>query len=281
MRQKSEDKRVFFNPDTLLIFVDVYLDNDGPFTFIIDTGAMASLISKSLAYRFMEKSTEVFQGYALGFGESEKPETDESPKLTRINFNKIRIGELEHKGFKPFVMDLSHISRAIGSDIAGVIGFDVLSAYKVSINYKSGEIIFSALPNEPETTGTDFELFLNHIYVPVIIDDKEFFFLLDTGASHCVLSKMLVDSLGLMKKLHPARVDTLIGASGSASEVPTFFLDSLTVSSKTTVNVEVAIVDLSTFSSILGREIYGVIGHNFLKNFELVLNYRDMKLFLR
>ncbi len=281
IKPQKMSKRASFNPDTLLIFVNVKLDNEGPFTFIIDTGAMASLIDKSLAERFSQKAKDEFRGMAVGFGEEKKLESEDSLKITRLNFKTIQIGELVHKDFKPFVMDISHISNAIGSSVDGVIGFDLLSSYKLFINYKNGEIIFAPLPEYPETNGTTFELFMNHVYVPVIIEGKRFPFLLDTGASHCVLSRKLVDSLNLSNKLKPSRTDTLVGASGTGGEISTYLLDSLTVDSQTTQDIEVAVVDLSSFSSILGRDIYGVIGHNFLKYFELIINYRDMRIFLR
>ena len=268
-----------FNPDTLLIFVPVKLDGNGPFTFIIDTGAMASLINKTLANKLQAEKQE-YQGMAMGFGKAKKEQEVDSLKIFRISFDTLEIGTLKHYDFKPFIMDISHIADAIGSPVDGVIGFDVLRNYEVVINYRSGEIIFNPLPEKPETTGTTFELFMNHVYVPARVAGKNFPFLLDTGASHCVLSSLLVDSLGLAPQLRPSRIDTLVGASGSGGEIRTYILDSLTIASRTVENIEIALVDLSPFSSVLGREIYGVVGHNFLRQFKLIINYRDMKIYL-
>jgi predicted aspartyl protease len=116
-----------------LIILPVYLNGKGPFGFILDTGAGRTTLSKHAAKRLKLKTLPT-KSMALGAGGRVKMES------TTINC--LQMGGINCINHKIFVIDKFLISKALKRQIFGVIGYDLLSRYIITIYYKKKTIIF-------------------------------------------------------------------------------------------------------------------------------------------
>jgi predicted aspartyl protease len=108
--------------------------------------------------------------------------------------------------------------------------------------------------------------------VPVCVDGRgPYQFILDTGASHCLLSQELSGTLGIQPEVEKQ-------AMGAGGPVKIMFahVSSMTVGSARRENVKVAITnEVQRIASAIQSKVDGVLGFEFLKDFILVIEYRE------
>jgi len=119
-----------------LIILPVYLNGKGPFSFILDTGGGRTVLDKRAVKRLKLKT---FPTKATGLGGGGRV------KLESTVINSLKLGNFTYTNRKMFVIDQSLISKVVKRQIFGVIGYDILSKYQTTINYKKKIIIFSKL----------------------------------------------------------------------------------------------------------------------------------------
>ena len=101
-------------------------------------------------------------------------------------------------------------------------------------------------------------------------------FVLDTGATSTVVSNELADALALPR----AEKQDGRGAAGKITLVKSQ-LPSLTAGHETLESLPVAVTDLSFFGRAMGAQVDGALGHSFLRDFAVTLNYDTNALTLR
>ncbi|MHA2426289.1 MAG: aspartyl protease family protein [Candidatus Thorarchaeota archaeon] len=115
-----------------------------------------------------------------------------------------------------------------------------------------------------------------HPHVPVYVNGKgPYTFTLDTGAVTTTISPKIAEDLGI--SIYDGDKAFASGVGGGKVEVKFAKLESFQVGSEKVENEEVLVID---FDSVLGCFTSGVIGHSFLKNFKLHLNYTTNKMLL-
>lgn len=119
-----------------------------------------------------------------------------------------------------------------------------------------------------------FKLTQNHwIVAPVLVGGKgPFDFLLDTGANVTVITPELAQQLAIRPT---ARVS--LQTIASSQIVPYSLLPSLSLGAQVVENLEVIYCELPEMRS-LNQGVRGVLGQNFLSQFNFTLNYRDRRI---
>lgn len=109
------------------------------------------------------------------------------------------------------------------------------------------------------------------ILVPVHVNDKgPYEFILDTGASYCLLSPELAEILGVKPEIEKQAM----GAGGSM-KIGVAHVASIAVGPTRQSNVQVAITDeLNRIGKAIQSRVDGDLGFDFLKDFRLVIDYR-------
>ena len=117
----------------LIAHIDEY-----PVCLVIDTGASHSCLSKKLIKQFVNKK-EVKADVVMGVGRGRL-----NNKLVEIP--SFRIGKLEIRNHLFLSLQISHINKmltALGIEpIDGLLGSDILVAYKAIIDYSTQKIAF-------------------------------------------------------------------------------------------------------------------------------------------
>jgi len=156
--------------------------------------------------------------------------------------------------------------------------------HEISINkYVSNPEIDPGLFDPPEEKGKDFRfitgnssenvpfrLIGNHIYIPVTVNCKERLWVLDTGAGMSVIEKSFADELGLKGEGDMKGV----GAGGTVdiqlTTLPSFSIEGIEFDPQTA-----AIIDMNDLTRILGVDIAGILGFDFLSRFVTRVDYAN------
>jgi predicted aspartyl protease len=99
-----------------------------------------------------------------------------------------------------------------------------------------------------------------------------FDFIFDTGASSTVIDSELAKQLSLS----PIESSSVLTVAGSKT-VPRYRLDSLALGPKSAQNLTVLCADLREIHKISSKT-RGVLGQNFLSEFDYILNYREQRI---
>jgi hypothetical protein len=136
----------------------------------------------------------------------------------------------------------------------------------------------------PSTAGTEtlpVWYFSNLLLVPLDVNGKRGNFIVDTGAVTTVISHSMAAQLGVNENTPGAKIDMGItgvgGFEGVVLKVPN-------VTFKTPRNSEVfpqvVSIDLKQISRMIGTEVSGVVGFDFLSEYKLTLDYYASEIML-
>jgi hypothetical protein len=116
----------------VLAFAPVYINDQGPFNFAVDTGASRTVIGREVADRLRLPDSPAF-GQAIGVtGES-------SLRIVRVE--QWRVGGVDIPTREAAVLDLP--APGGGLNIEGLLGSDVLSAFGViTLDYDRERLVF-------------------------------------------------------------------------------------------------------------------------------------------
>jgi predicted aspartyl protease len=119
-------------PNKPLIVLETVVNGEGPYRFVLDTGASLTMISPELAKKLDVKPEKSEKAVGAG-GRLE------------IHFGTVKslkIGETQLAGTKIGIMDLTGIRKATETEIDGIIGYNVLKNFRVVIDYPKGTVAF-------------------------------------------------------------------------------------------------------------------------------------------
>jgi hypothetical protein len=126
MMRKVKDTTISFNLIKRIIILPVYVNHLGPLNFALDSGAGASVIANSTAKKLGLESLRKRHGIGAGGGLT----------LYQTTVNHLQLGEIELENFRTLVADLSALSSKLGIELNGIIGYDILRCFEVTISYK-------------------------------------------------------------------------------------------------------------------------------------------------
>jgi predicted aspartyl protease len=253
-----------------MLFVKVAVgDAATPFSFILDTGAGMTCLSKDLADELGVESTGDMN--AAGAGGALDAHT--------ARLDRLAIGALEVSDLDVMVLDIAPISNMMGRRIDGILGYNVLNRYTTTIDISGETLTFessdAALPSGEGYYSVPFEVLMGVPVVEGVLNgSKKLDFLVDTGASMSVLPMAVAEELGPKRRLEGAMA---AGADTRPIDMGLGRFDELALGAAT--------IDEPVFSypltaqkpDPLGVSIdtanRGVIGTGILGRFRVTLNY--------
>lgn len=251
-----------------LILLPVRVNGQGPFDFILDTGAGTSLLSTELAKQLDVKILGSKEGHSAG--------GKVSVSLGKVD--SLTLGETKLEGVEVGVVDLSHVGRAVGAKLDGDLGYNFLKHFRVTIDYRDFELRLED-PKRVESFArgaqTQVAIRLAAPAKPLILVDVHangrgpFQFAIDTGTSTTAITPDLARELRL--ETSPVGAGTTGGApvEFSAGSLQSFQLGGAKID-----NVSVVVADFfNMLSAAVGAKLDGIVGYNFLRNYKVVIDY--------
>jgi predicted aspartyl protease len=260
-----------------LVLVPTFVNESGPYDFILDTGAGLCLITPALASELgiavARSRTGLGAAGAVDIGLG----VADSVAVGRASASRIEVG---------ITRELERVASVVGAPIHGALGFPFLRKFRLVLDYRTqtlelrenGE--FSATPDAMETR-VSFQLASAQkplILLPVQLNGRGPYQLaLDTGASTTVISSEMARELSVVGMPIPG----VTGGGGSllASAAK---LDSIAIGNATAEDLAVVILDaLKPLSEAVGKRIDGILGYNFLCDYTVTVDYPRELLTLR
>jgi predicted aspartyl protease len=113
-------------PNDAALIVPVHINGQGPFDFVLDTGATMTCVDASLTTRL---ALEPEPG-SLGFGlDANRP-----GQVQLIRIDSLRLGNAAAANLQGCVLDLAHIQQA-GLDVHGLVGLNFLKEFQITIDF--------------------------------------------------------------------------------------------------------------------------------------------------
>jgi len=167
-------------------------------------------------------------------------------------------------------LTVSKISDMLGTEITTLLGADVLSDYKILLDYQNQVIEFSKQEIDIDGTQMDISNFMGIPIIKMTIDNQELKFFLDTGAKLSYLTDSLTSNyerVGTDEDFYPG-----VGIfQTECFKIPTVFGD------------KEFIVKYGNLPSLLQMTLMlggtdGIIGFDFFNNFKVVLDLKNNRL---
>src|ERR1700736_4750075 len=257
-----------------LILVPVEVNGQGPFEFILDTGAGTSLIGTELADKLKVKLLGSKQGQSAGGAVS----------VSLAKLDSVSVGNAQLPDVDVGIVDLKHIGATVGAKIDGDLGYNFLKSFRVSIDYEKCQLRLDD-PRKLDVFnrgGTEVGLRLANPAKPLILVDVHanrqgpFQFAIDTGTSTTAITPELAKRLGVAAS--PIGQGTTAGAHVA---VTAGILDSFMVGGAKTEKMSVVVADFfAVLSKAVGARLDGIVGYNFLRNYKVVIDYPNERLSL-
>ncbi len=263
--------QVKFNFQDHLILAEVYLDNQGPFNFMIDTGLYPSQVSTEVA-RQVGLKLGPRGGNVFGLGTGQLP-------TYPTTLNNVKIGALGVPLVRAMAVDMSHF-QTLETPIHGILGYSFLKDRVTTIDYQTQTLTFS--PSVADTFRENrvqnlqkFPLQLVGGRIPLLpalkVNGQHLSAWLDTGCNATlVLSRQEVRRLDLKKAKLNVRADA-VGTRGSLP-IEVYYADQVTLGESPQDSVAV-------FAH--GQAMSNLAGNELLKGYVITLDYPGRMLYLQ
>lgn len=259
--------------DNPLLLVPCEVNRSGTFEFILDSGATTCLVSRDLAERLGVEATGSREGTGAGGKITLGIGTLRTLSLGAAVQSDVRVGITD---------ELERIGAFVGAKIFGVVGFNFFRHYRVTVDYRALTLRLDS-PGEDGAAGGDSVAFQIAparplLLLPVSVNGRgPYRFALDTGSSMSSISPELARELGM-----PTTNSEEAGlGAGGALEVAFTRADSIALGGAIVNGVDLTVpAFFPMLSKAAGAQLDGALGHNFLRNFRVTLDYPDSMVWL-
>jgi tetratricopeptide (TPR) repeat protein len=245
------------------LFADVFINGEGPFRFLIDTGATQTVLTQKVATKLglRKIATNIMFGVG-GDGKVDSPiYRADSLKIGDVTVKNIPLGTLDNP-----LLDLV---------LDGILGPTLLADFIITMDYPRSRIELTRKAPEGGTVVPVW-FFGGLLLVPVEVNSRhKGNFLIDSGADSTLLAYSMANALGVNKDTPGAAVDLPIGGIGGL-DAGVLMVPSVTLKTpfETKQFDRVMAIELKSMSGLIQTELSGVIGYDTLKNYRVTLDYQ-------
>jgi len=257
-------------------FAKVTIDGGPPRTFLVDTGAGLTAISRELADTL---------GLALG-GAMDVVGLGGGVEARSATLSSVGLGGIERKDVSVLVLDFAEMRRSMGLEVEGILGFSALNRYAVTFDFAHGalEIALNGPRKAPGPGGArvPMDMLGGQALVDGKVDGvKAGSFILDTGSWITFVPADVGRKIAAVKRVPGI---SFVGADGRVLEAEAVRARSLTIGA---ARVDRPVVLYATSGGeadpvglTLASGERGVLGANVLRRFRITLDYPRNELVL-
>ncbi|MEK8088156.1 retropepsin-like aspartic protease [Thermithiobacillus plumbiphilus] len=124
---KGEIHFEWAGPSETVMLVPVHINGQGPFKFVLDTGATLTCVNEELRNRLSLPSLPGRIGMGAGVGMV--------GQISLIKIESLRVGKASAEDMAACALDLSHVQR-LGVKVDGLLGLNFLRPFRVGIDFQ-------------------------------------------------------------------------------------------------------------------------------------------------
>ena len=261
------------------IIIKVNVNGSEPLDFVFDTGDGLTMLD-------LERAKE------LGINSDKKvKETSAGGTVTGylVKHNDIKLGEFELHNVKIYENSLRHLEMAIGRNIDGIIGYDILNHHVVKIDYDNMLFeLYDKTEFSYSGSGQKIDFKINHYTIPQISCQIELAngekltgeFMLNTGAATTVdFNTPFVTSNDLTNKIGSSYVYMVAGLGKVESEHHKGKINLFSLGSFSFDQMPVGCSHASSGVQADDKSV-GIIGNTLLKKFNIYFDYINKQIIL-
>jgi predicted aspartyl protease len=247
-----------------LILVPASVNGSPEREFILDTGASTTLLTTELAALSGVRPTGTREG--MGAAGKVVIQTGQA--------GSVRVGQVTTRDTAVAITDgVLKIGAVIGAPVHGTLGHSFFGRFRMTLDYRRHRLQLESDPRPPDPAGVPFRL--AHPGKPLVLVDAvvngsgPYPFAVDTGASTSVISSSLSRIADIQGRAAPPMT-----GGGGAVPASVGAIRSFAIGTAARENLPVMIADfLSMLSQATGARIEGIVGHNFLREYRVVIDY--------
>lgn len=265
-----------------LIFIELYVnDSPRPLNFMFDSGAGITVIDTKVANKIKLNTSRITK-----IGTSGKTiETKESLS------NKLKLSNsFKAQNISLFLMDLSHLSKYLKTNVDGIIGFDLLNQTIVETNIDHMEMrFFKKIDFKYNGTSKPLkviDLESNHFGLPIEIKPKgskkiiKLIVKVDTGASnYLTFHNDVVNKYSLINKKKKYKIRKGFGADSTLTSNLKGKISFVKFALTEWKNIPV-VFEIDSLNKNSKREADGLIGQEMLLDFNITYNLGEKIIYL-
>lgn len=257
------------------IYVTAFVNGSDSLIFLVDTGATTITLntnSTKLKGLIHEKDTVDNMG-TTGFN-----------KVTESNDNSLTIGTIQYDKAEcvniPFSQDMWD----------GVFGLNGLSAFNIEINYDKHKI-YCYPKDSALVLMSESYVVLPFVYkhdvpfveIPIKLNESTYRLQLevDTGSDRVIdLSTTFVNRNRLLGTKKPFAISRITSSDGGSGELKNVYFDEVRVGQYVLPKIPGAFSTLNS-GMLNEKDVDGMIGNNFLKRFNMLIDFKSKKMYLQ
>lgn len=258
------------------IFVDVFINDQGPFKFIFDTGGNNSM-TFALARQLGLPVKDIGDGAGAGNGSQPMGETQ---------VQKLQIGEVAQSSQDFLVIDYSKIQHAFNlKALDGIFGHEVLQQYLTLIDYENSQISFFSKDSDFIKTGYEilsFDLLYDKPFIKSSVNGLKANTLIDTGdRSALTVTKQFLKNKSIAKSFKGKPILTSGYGIGGPIPAQISTVKSLVIGKSSAFKEVASRAPTSDggFNAIKGLD--ASLGNEVLKQFNLAFDYKNKIIYFK
>ena len=114
-------------PNDAALLVDVHLDDQGPFPFVLDTGATFTCVDEPLARRLeLADAPAIVAGVTVGG----------AGRMRMVQIDSLRVGQTTAHELIGCALDLGGLREIPGVEAEGLLGLNFLKEFRVTLDFE-------------------------------------------------------------------------------------------------------------------------------------------------
>jgi predicted aspartyl protease len=118
------------------IVVPVFINGQGPFDFVLDTGATLTCLDQELAQRLELREARGVIGSGAGVGGA--------GQMRILRIDSLRVGAARATEMMVCAVDLQHVGT-LGLDIDGLLGLNFLREFRIALDFQREVLLLQAV----------------------------------------------------------------------------------------------------------------------------------------
>ena len=238
--------------------------------FILDTGSPGIVINSK-----NHNTSPDFTATGVG-GELE---------VSEIFINHFKWGIIEKGGLTGFALDISHLEKATGRKLIGLIGFEILQHYEVLFDYPNKVVKIYDGKNAKEirhhspNIEVKFEMNGHVPTIPVKVGNRKAYLGLDSGAEVNLIDQSFFKHLNKSFLSKPNK-EKVVGLDQKEQEVVGALLNNPTIKGCSLPSMKFLFMDLSDLNGQFEYRFDGLVGFPFFQQHAVAINYHEKKIYI-